>query len=79
MRLLSVLCLQVDGVLLEHKDIVYVLFNIYLFIWLCWVIVVAHGIFDLHCGMQNLKLQHAGSSYLTRGQNWAPCILSVEP
>ena len=34
-------------------------FNIYLFIWLCWVLVVAHGIFIAacgisHCGMQDL-------------------------
>ena len=27
----------------------------YLFIWLRWVSVVAHGIFDLHCGMQTLS------------------------
>ena len=27
----------------------------YLFIWLHWVSVVAHGIFDIHCGMQTLS------------------------
>ena len=27
----------------------------YLFIWLRWVSVLAHGIFNLHCGMQTLS------------------------
>ena len=42
----------------------------YLFMWLCWVIVVAQGIFDLCCGMQALQLWHAGSSVVA-------CDLSV--
>ena len=37
------------------------------FICLCQVLVMARGIFDLHCG-------HVGSSSLTRDQTWAPCI-----
>ena len=28
--------------------------NMYLFTWLCQVLVVAHRIFDLHCGTQHL-------------------------
>ena len=35
------------------------------FIWLHWFLVVAHGIFDLHCGMQDLQLQPVESSFLT--------------
>ena len=31
----------------------------YLFIWLHQVLVVAHGIFYLHCGLQDLHLWHA--------------------
>ena len=30
-----------------------------LFVWLCWVLVVAHGIF--HCSTQTLSLWHTGS------------------
>ena len=29
--------------------------NLYLFIWLCWVLVVAHGMFRLCCGMPALS------------------------
>ena len=44
----------------------------YLFIWLCWVLVVAHGIFP--CGAQAgllrymdlVALWHVGSNFLTR-------------
>ena len=45
-----------------------VLFS-FLFIWLCQVLVAAHGIF-------NFLLQHVGS--LTKDQTWAPCIGSKE-
>ena len=41
------------------------LIKIYLFIWLCWVFVVASGIFS--CGMWDL-------SSSTRDRTWAPCI-----
>ena len=39
-----------------------------LFIWLCWVLVVACEIF---------QLQYVGSSSLTRDWTWAPCIGNV--
>ena len=35
--------------------------SIYLFTWLCQVLVVARRIFDLHCDTQDLYLQHVGS------------------
>ena len=44
-----------------------------LFIWFLQVLVVAHGIFDLRCGIQNLWLQDAGSSSLTKDQTQASC------
>ena len=46
----------------------------YLFIWLC------HGIFDLPWGMEDLQLQHSGSSSLTRDQTRAlsPAPLDCE-
>ena len=56
----------------------------YLFIWLCQVLVVAWGVFDLHCSTQDLQLQHASSqlqhvesSSQTRDQIQAPCIGSM--
>ena len=33
----------------------------YLFIWLCQVLVAAHGIFNLHCSMWDLWLKHMNS------------------
>ena len=39
---------------------------IFLFIWLHWVLVVAHGTLDLHCGMRDLYLRHVGCSSLTK-------------
>ena len=39
-----------------HAMICFILFfNIYLLIWLYWVLVVAHGVFDLCCGVQTLS------------------------
>ena len=50
---------------------------IYLFIWLCRVLVVACGL--LSCGMRTLSCgMHVGSSSLTRDGTQAPCIGSVE-
>ena len=43
---------------------------VFFFFWLCWVLVVAHGIFS--CGL------HVGSSSLTRDWTQAPCIGSTE-
>ena len=40
----------------EHTHKLFFNFYFYLFIWLCWVLVVAHRIFNLHCGMQDLVL-----------------------
>ena len=47
--------------------------DIYLFIWLCRVLVAAgrllsHGMQTLSCSM------HVGSSSLSRDRTWAPCI-----
>ena len=62
-------------------------FNIYLysFIWLCQVLVVAHGILDLCYHMQDLELQHAKAqwqyvecSFLTRDLIQAPCVGHAE-
>ena len=44
-----------------------------LFIWLHQVFVVAHGTFDLHCGMRSY-LQNVRSSSLTRGQTQTPAL-----
>ena len=33
----------------------------YLFIWLHWVLVAAHRIFDLHWSMRDLQFQHTDS------------------
>ena len=52
-------------------------FNIYLFIWLCQVLVAAGGL--LSCGIQTLSCgMHVGSSSLTRDQTQAPSIGSAE-
>ena len=50
-------------------------FNIYLFIFLCQVLVAARGIFVAAC---NSQLRHMGSSSLTRDGSQAPCIGSTE-
>ena len=34
--------------------------NTYSFIWLCLILVVAHRIFNLHCGMQDLLVTACG-------------------
>ena len=47
-------------------------------IWLCWVLVVAHRLCDLHCRVWGLQLQHVGSSSLNRDRTWAPSIGSKE-
>ena len=38
----------------------------YLFIWLHWIRVDAHGIFNLCCGTRDLSLGQVGSSPLSR-------------
>ena len=43
-------------------------------IWLSWVLVAEHRIFNLHCGMRDLQLQHVGSSSLTWDQTWFPAL-----
>ena len=50
--------------------------NIYLFIWLCQVLLAACGIFN--CSLLTLSCSHVGSSSLTQDQTWAPCIGSSE-
>ena len=48
-------------------------FNIYLLIWLCWVLVVAHKIF--YCGMWlSWPMQCGIFSSLARDQTHVPCI-----
>ena len=57
----------------EYLHLNLVLFFKNLFIWPRWVLVVACGIFNLGCGMQDLQLRHTNfSSSLTRDQTWAP-------
>ena len=52
-------------------------FVIYLFIWLCWVLVAAGGL--LSSGMRTLSCSmRVGSSSLTRDWTQAPCIGSAE-
>ena len=55
------------------------IFILFLLIWLHWV-------FDLHRSTQDLRLwpansesQHAGSSSSSQDRIWAPCIGSTEP
>ena len=56
------------------QDAVFFLF----LIWLCWVLVVAHRLCDLHCGVWGLQLQHVRSSSLNRDWTWAPSVGSGE-
>ena len=49
-----------------------------LFIWLCWVLVEIHRIFDLLCSMWDPSFWHVGSSSYTRDGTWATCIGSAE-
>ena len=58
-------------------------FFIYLFIWLCWVLVVTGGLLScgslFSCGMRTLSCSmHVGSSPLTRDRTRALCIGSTE-
>ena len=63
--------------MLSWQHLVFFLIFIYLFIWLCRVLVVAGSL--LSCGMWTLSCgMHVGSSSLTRDRAWAPCIVSVE-
>ena len=61
---------------LDLKEILFfffVFFNIYLLIWLCWVLVVAHKIF--YCGMWlSWPMQCGIFSSLARDQTHVPCI-----
>ena len=52
---------------------------LHVFIWLCWVLVAAHGTFNLHCGTWDLcfrhshsQLWHVGSSSQIRDQTQVP-------
>ena len=54
-----------------HIPLALVEFSLYIYIWLCWVLVAAGGIFSLHCGVWL-------SSSLTRDQTQAPCVRSGE-
>ena len=49
----------------------------FLFIWLCQVLAMAHGIFDLHCSMQTVS--HMESSPLTRDQTQPPALGARRP
>ena len=48
-----------------------------LFIWLRWVLVVAHGIF-FYLWPVNSELWHVESSSLTKNGNQGPCIGNIE-
>ena len=41
---------------------------------LFFFLMVACGIFDLHCSAQNLQLWHVGSSSLTRDRTWPSAL-----
>ena len=45
-----------------------------LFTWLCWVLVGAHWIFRLCCGMWNLSMRHADSQLLQVGSSSHPGV-----
>ena len=67
-------------------------FRIYLFVWLCRVLVTACRLLScspwaplvaagglLNCGMRTLSCgMHVGSISLARDRTWAPCIGSAE-
>ena len=48
------------------------LFNIYLFIWLCWVLVAARRIFYLPCHIQGLSVTARGIQFPDQGLNPGP-------
>ena len=50
----------------------------YIFTWLHQILVTAWEIFTLHCGIQDLQLQHVGSSSQTMDRTQAPCLGSLE-
>ena len=55
--MLKCACVSVHTPVCMHASIVCVcglFLSIYLFIWLCWVLVEAYGIFDLRCGIRDL-------------------------
>ena len=52
-------------------------FSIHLFIWLHQVLIVAHGLFNLHHTMRDLQPWRVGSSSLTKDPTWANCIGSA--
>lgn len=56
----------------QYLQFFLIVFNF--FTWLCQVLLVACGIFNLHCGMRNLQFWHVVYSSLTRDQNQTPCI-----
>ena len=51
-------------------------FSLFLFIWLCLVLLATHGIFDVAC--RKFLVWHMGSSSLTKDQTWTPCIGNSE-
>ena len=57
MPMLKCACVSVHTPVCMHASFVCVcglFLSIYLFIWLCWVLVEAYGIFDLRCGIRDL-------------------------
>ena len=55
--MLKCACVSVHTPVCMHASFVCVcglFLSIYLFIWLCWVLVEAYGIFDLRCGIRDL-------------------------
>ena len=50
----------------------------FILFWLCWVLVVAHRLCDLHCSVWGLQLQHVRSSSLNRDRTWDPSTGSGE-
>ena len=52
--------------------------NVYLFIWLCWVLVAASGSSIFVVAYGTFLLQHVGSRSLIRDWTWTSCIRSLE-
>ena len=48
--------------------------NIYVFTWLCQVLVAACGIFSLHCSLWNPQFQHMGSTSQPRIELGPPAL-----
>ena len=60
----------------DNSNVSFFFFSLFLFIWLCLVLLATHGIFDVAC--RKFLVWHMGSSSLTKDQTWTPCIGNSE-